>query len=227
MKRVELTCRHGERHLPGARLAIRADRPGAREWGAPQRGPARERLSARLSATRLLLNGSRRPSDRTHFRRGGRTRGHHDRLLRGQAALLPRRRYRQAGGLRHRQRSGRGGGDAAGPIGRVHPRGRISDRRPAPDRPIDAGRMRGVGGADRDGRHQGRRARKGRWGFHHHDRYGNLSFARSMQVRCPLLRRVRAIAFSSRERSVIMGWRFSRCAKDSPLKRRSKAIALP
>ena len=63
-----------------------------------------------------------------HRRR--RAAGLHHRLLRGVAAVLPRRRHRRPGRQRHRQRPGHVRGPAAVPVGRVHPGGGLPGRRP-------------------------------------------------------------------------------------------------
>ena len=68
----------------------------------------RGRSSSRSSATRCSTRSATRPSSSS----GRRAPRLHDRLLRRQAALLPRRRHRRARGQRHRQRP-RGRGRAA------------------------------------------------------------------------------------------------------------------
>ena len=61
------------------------------------------------------------------------------RLLRRQPALLPRRRYRLAGGARHRQRPGDVRRPTAGALSRLHPGGGPADGRALAGRPL-AGR---------------------------------------------------------------------------------------
>ena len=64
-------------------------------------------------------------------RRRRRPAGLHDRFVRRPAAVLPRRRHRQAGGARHGQRPGGRRRRAAVPGGGVHPRRGAGARRPA------------------------------------------------------------------------------------------------
>ena len=100
---------------------------------------------------------------------GGRA-GLHHRLLRGVAAVLPRRRHRRPGRQRHRQRPGRVRGQAAVAVGRVHPRGGVPGRRPGADRRLDGRRRRAGRGPDRHRRHQGGAAGQGRRLLHQHRR---------------------------------------------------------
>ena len=70
----------------------------------------------------------------------GRPAGLHHRLLRGVAAVLPRRRHRRPGRQRHGQRPGHVRRPAAVPVRRVHPGGGLPGRRPAADRRLDGRR---------------------------------------------------------------------------------------
>ena len=73
-------------------------------------------------------------------------------------------------GARHDQRRRDVGRDAALSRGGVHPRGRLSARRPEAHRRVDGGGVARGRRADRHRRHQGRRAGQGRRRVHHDDR---------------------------------------------------------
>ncbi len=93
----------------------------------------------------IFLDAFRNPQARAARGRGEagcrrRAAGADDRLLRRLAAVLPRRQHRRPRRQRHRQRSRRGRRDAAVPVGRLHPRGRLRRRGPDHDHRVDAGR---------------------------------------------------------------------------------------
>ncbi len=143
----------------------------------------------------------------------------HDRLLRGQAAALPRRLDRRAGGQRHRQRPGR----VRRPSARAEPlagarggaRGRGAARRGRRDR---AGRA-GGGRRDRRGRHEGRRARPRRRDVHLHDRARQPRSARELS---PPPTSGPATASCCRAASASTAWRScSRAANSSWMPRSS------
>ena len=82
----------------------------------------------------LFLPAFGAAADAEHGRLGGggrrrRAAGVLDRLVRREAAVLPRRQHRRPGGQRHRQRPGDGRRAAAGAVHRVHPRGGHRARR--------------------------------------------------------------------------------------------------
>ena len=91
-------------HGGGGAMSGRADR-------APVPAGVRRRAARRELGDSAVLDRRRRPA------------GVLDRLVRGAAAVLPRRQHRRPRGQRHGQRPGDERRHAAVPVGRVHPRG--------------------------------------------------------------------------------------------------------
>ena len=134
-------------HGSGGRLTAGTDPPPV---------PAGLRQRGAVDARRPGESCSLAPQSNTRHRL-------HHRLLRGPAALLPRRRHRPAGGPRHRQRPGRRRRPAAVSVGRVHPRRRAAARTTCSGSSAsmraglrrggrDAGHRRHQGGGPRQGR---------------------------------------------------------------------------
>ena len=113
---------------PPAAGPRRADHHVPRRRAARPPGPWSRRCSWTRSATRC----SSRWKTRAQLHLNGAPAGAHHRLLRGLAAVLPRRRHRRPGRQRHGQRPG--GVRGATPLYlscRVHPGGGLPGRRPA------------------------------------------------------------------------------------------------
>ena len=160
------------RHLPAAAVAVRPHpaRPRQRRPADRRADPAAVRAGVRQRRARRAGRPGDRPARRAATACKAPADRLHHRFVRGPAALLPRRRHRQAGGPRHRQRPGGRRRRAAVPLGGVHPRRRAAAGRPAADRRLDARRLRRGRRRARHRRHQGRRSRQGRPGLHHHHR---------------------------------------------------------
>ena len=118
-------CRHRPRGAwcssastgPGARRPrVREDRITMSHGAGGKATPDADRggLPGRVPQPAARAAGGRRPAAR-----GRRQAGADHRLLRGLAAVLPRRRHRRPGRQRHGQRPGDGRRDAAVPVGRA------------------------------------------------------------------------------------------------------------
>ena len=114
-----------------------ATAPPAGARGADHPRPRGRRQGHPHAHRRGVPRGVPQPAARTARGRrprwsvGGTRLALHHRLLRGLAAVLPRRRHRRPRGQRHRQRPRDVRGAPAVPVGRLHPRGGLPGRRPA------------------------------------------------------------------------------------------------
>ena len=104
-------------------------------------------------------DGARRAGRRRELRGRGPRAGAHHRLLRGQAAALPGRVDRRAGGERNRQRPGGRGRSPARPVTVADPRGGSGRRPPARRGGGDRARRRARRRGDHRRGHQGGRTR--------------------------------------------------------------------
>ena len=149
-----------------APLRVRHDPARPRRWWSVRARSGRVGLPARF-----FIRGRARPARQRgrHHRR--RARRPDDRLVRGQPAVLPRRRHRQAGGLRHDQRPGHGGRHDGVPRRRLRAGRGAAARRAGKGGAFDARDGGSVRRRARHRRYQGRRSGQGRRHLHHHLRH--------------------------------------------------------
>ena len=130
--------------------------------------------------------GRRRRSGPAHPRRAPCLLDGH---LRGDAALLPRRRHRAPGRVRHRQRRRHQRRHPALPQLRLCARGGLPAGKPAPHLRQHGRHRQGGRGRDRHGRHQGGQPRPRRRRLHQHRRHRRDAPRRAVERQFPAPRR--------------------------------------